>query len=76
MKKTLIIGSTTHEQADTIEWKHPFGDNLEKYERLIIDLTSFPKDFPRPNPFHKHWHTKTNLTNFHEGQQNNFLHHG
>lgn len=47
MKKTLIIGSTTHEQADTIEWKHPFGDNLEKYERLIIDLTSFPKDFPR-----------------------------
>lgn len=47
MKKTLIIGSTTHEHADTIKWVQPFGDNFEKYECLIIDLTSFPKDYPR-----------------------------
>ncbi|MCW8802606.1 MAG: hypothetical protein OQK81_04540 [Candidatus Bathyarchaeota archaeon] len=47
MKKTLIIGSTIHGQADTIEWTQRFGDNFEKYERLIIDLTSFPKDYPR-----------------------------
>ena len=47
VKKILIIGSTTHEQADTIEWIQPFGDNIEKYECLIIDLTGFPKDFPR-----------------------------
>lgn len=47
VKKTLIIGSTNHEQADTIKWTQPFGDNIEKYECLIIDLTSFPKDYPR-----------------------------
>ena len=47
VKKTLIIGSTTHEQADTIQWTQRFGDNFEKYESLIIDLTSFPKDYPR-----------------------------
>lgn len=47
MKKTLIIGSTSHEQAENIDWIKPFGDNLEKYECLVIDLTSFPKDYPR-----------------------------
>ena len=47
MNKTLIIGSTSHEQADNIEWTQPFGDNLEKYDCIIIDLTSFPKNFPR-----------------------------
>ncbi|MFZ7138671.1 MAG: hypothetical protein ACOWW1_09685 [archaeon] len=47
MKKTLVIGSTTHEQAETIQWTQRFGDNFEQYERLIIDLTSFPKDYPR-----------------------------
>ncbi|MDG6223625.1 MAG: hypothetical protein IAX21_10390 [Candidatus Bathyarchaeota archaeon] len=47
MKKILLIGSTPHEQADIIEWTKPFGDNLEKYDCIIIDLTYFPKDYPR-----------------------------
>jgi hypothetical protein len=45
VNKILIIGSASHEQVDNIEWTQPFGD-LEKYDRLIIDLTSFPKDYP------------------------------
>ena len=30
---------------DSIEWTQPFPD-MEKYDALIIDLTSFPKDYP------------------------------
>lgn len=43
----MIIGSIPHEQADNIEWTQPFGDKIENYDCLIIDLTSFPKDYPR-----------------------------
>ncbi|MCW4034864.1 MAG: hypothetical protein NWF03_05820, partial [Candidatus Bathyarchaeota archaeon] len=46
MKKTLIIGTETHPDADTINWLPPFS-GIEKYDSLIIDLTSFPKDYPR-----------------------------
>lgn len=45
MNKILVIGSAAHEQVDNIEWTQPFCD-LENYDRLIIDLTSFPKDYP------------------------------
>ncbi len=46
MKKILVIGLVSHEEVDNIEWTRPFCD-LEKYDCLIIDLTSFPKDYPR-----------------------------
>jgi len=46
VNKILVIGSVSHEEADNIEWAQPFCD-LEKYDYLIIDLTSFPKDYPR-----------------------------
>ena len=46
MNKILVIGSVSHEQVDNIEWTQPFCD-LEKYDCLIIDLTSFPRDYPR-----------------------------
>ncbi len=45
MNKILLIGSTTHEKVDNIKWTQPFPD-IEKYDSLIIDLTSFPKDYP------------------------------
>jgi hypothetical protein len=46
MNKILVIGSLSHEEVDNIEWTKPFCD-LEKYDCLIIDLASFPKDYPR-----------------------------
>ena len=46
MKKILIIGSLASKESDTIEWVKPFYD-LEQYDSLIIDLTSFPKDYPK-----------------------------
>ena len=46
MNKLLIIGSLPHKKADNIEWKQSFYD-FEKYDSLIIDLTSFPKDYPK-----------------------------
>ncbi len=46
MNKILVIGSVSHEKVDNIEWTQPFCD-LEKYDCLIIDLSSFPKDYPR-----------------------------
>jgi len=46
VNKVLIIGSISHEKADQIEWTQPFC-YLEKYDCLIIDLNSFPKDYPR-----------------------------
>jgi len=45
VNKILVIGSESHDQVANIEWIHPFCD-LEKYDSLIIDLTSFPKDYP------------------------------
>lgn len=45
MNKLLIIGSAPHEKIDSIKWTQPFPD-MEKYDFLIIDLTSFPKDYP------------------------------
>lgn len=45
MNKTLIIGYTPHKKVDSIKWTQPFQD-MEKYDSLIIDLTSFPKDYP------------------------------
>lgn len=45
MNKLLIIGSTPHKKVDSIKWTQPFPD-MEKYDSLIIDLTSFPKDYP------------------------------
>ena len=49
LNNTLIIGSKTHEKADRIKWTQPFP-NLEEYDSIIIDLTSFPKNYP-PNLF-------------------------
>lgn len=46
MKKPLIIGSLSSQEADNIEWIEPFY-GLEQYDFLIIDLTSFPKDYPK-----------------------------
>ena len=45
----LLIGSATHRKIDNIEWTQPFPD-MEKYDSLIIDLNSFPRDYP-PNLF-------------------------
>jgi len=45
VNKILIIGSIHHEKVDNIKWTQPFP-NLEKYDSLIIDLTSFPKNYP------------------------------
>jgi hypothetical protein len=45
MNKLLVIGSTPHEKVDSIKWTQPFPD-MEKYDSLIIDLTSFPKNYP------------------------------
>ena len=46
MNKILVIGLITHEESDNIKWTQPFS-NLEKYDSLIIDLTSFPKNYPK-----------------------------
>ncbi len=46
MNKVLVIGSISHEKADQIKWTQHFID-LEKYNYMIIDLASFPKDYPR-----------------------------
>jgi len=46
VNKILVVGSISHEEVDNIEWTQPFCD-LEKYDCLIIDLSSFPKDYPR-----------------------------
>lgn len=46
LKKSLIIGSLSSEKADNIEWTRSFYD-LEEYYSLIIDLTSFPKNYPK-----------------------------
>jgi hypothetical protein len=46
VKRILVIGSVSHAEVDNIEWKQPFC-GLENYDCLIIDLTSFPKDYPR-----------------------------
>jgi hypothetical protein len=43
--KILVIGSVSHEGVDNIEWTTPFS-GLEKYDCMIIDLASFPKDYP------------------------------
>jgi len=45
VNKLLIIGSTPYKKVDSIRWTQPFQD-MEKYDSLIIDLTSFPKDYP------------------------------
>jgi hypothetical protein len=42
----LVIGSASHKKVDVIKWTQPFPD-LEKYDALIIDLSSFPKDYPQ-----------------------------
>ena len=46
MKKLLIIGSLSSQEAESIEWIEPFY-GLEQHDFLIIDLTSFPKDYPK-----------------------------
>jgi hypothetical protein len=45
MNRVLIIGSASQEKVDSIRWTQPFRD-MEEYDSLIIDLTSFPKDYP------------------------------
>jgi len=45
VNKLLIIGATPHKKVDNIKWTHPFP-NMEKYDSLIINLTSFPKNYP------------------------------
>ena len=42
----LVIGSASPDEVDSIEWTQPFPD-MEAYDGLIIDLSSFPKDYPR-----------------------------
>lgn len=44
--KLLVIGSAHHKKVDSIEWTQPFPD-MENYDVLVIDLASFPKDYPR-----------------------------
>ena len=46
MTKLLAIGSAPHEKVDSVEWVQPFPE-MEAYDALIIDLTSFPRDYPR-----------------------------
>ena len=46
MNKILVIGSSSRREVDSIEWTQLFCD-LEKYDYLIIDLTCFPKNFPK-----------------------------
>lgn len=46
MNRILIIGSSSNKKADNIEWTKEFCD-LEKYDFLIIDLVSFPKNYPK-----------------------------
>ncbi|PVX26060.1 MAG: hypothetical protein CW716_06795 [Candidatus Bathyarchaeum sp.] len=46
MTKLLVIGSTSPNEVDSLEWTQPFPD-LEPYDALILDLSSFPKDYPR-----------------------------
>jgi len=46
LNKILVIGLVTHEETDNIKWTQPFCD-IENYESLIIDLTSFPKNYPK-----------------------------
>ena len=46
MNKILVIGSIIDAETDNIEWTQPFCD-MEKYDSLIIDLTSFPKNYPK-----------------------------
>lgn len=46
VNKILVIGSLSQVEVDNIEWAQPFCD-LEKYDYLIIDLVSFPKDYPQ-----------------------------
>ncbi|MBT8172202.1 hypothetical protein KJN74_04970, partial [Candidatus Bathyarchaeota archaeon] len=45
MTNIAVIGSISHEAVENFDWTKPFG-NLEKYDYLIIDLPSFPKDYP------------------------------
>ena len=45
MNKLLIIGSTPYKKVDSIKWTQPFP-NMEKYNSLIIDLPSFPRNYP------------------------------
>jgi len=45
VNRTLIIGSTPQENADCVRWTQPFWD-MEQYDSLVIDLASFPKDYP------------------------------
>jgi len=46
VNKILVIGSVSSGQVDNVEWNQPFCE-LEKYNCLIIDLSSFPRDYPR-----------------------------
>jgi len=46
VNKILVIGLINHEESDNINWTQPFC-NIEKYDSLIIDLTSFPKNYPK-----------------------------
>ena len=45
MTKLLVIGAASP-KVDSIEWTHSFPD-MEPYDALILDLSSFPKDYPR-----------------------------
>jgi hypothetical protein len=45
VNRTLVIGSKLQGKADCIRWTQPFCD-MDQYDYLIIDLASFPKDYP------------------------------
>jgi hypothetical protein len=45
VNNVLIIGSTPRKKVDSIKWTQPFP-NMEKYDSLIIDLPSFPRNYP------------------------------
>jgi hypothetical protein len=46
LNKIINIGSLSNKKADNVEWTREFCD-LENYDFLIIDLTSFPKNYPK-----------------------------
>ncbi len=46
VNKLLVIGSASPDKVDSLEWTQPFPD-MGNYDALILDLASFPKDYPR-----------------------------
>lgn len=43
MGSIVVVGNGKHNRATCIHWRQPFL-NIEEFDSLIVDLTSFPKD--------------------------------